>query len=131
MILMQVECPERTGSAAICAPGLHARIRELAGNARGSANEERDGAVVAAADVDVTPQEEVEVTGRLAFVEDNGSVGADALGAVRGDPLVLVFGEAVEFGDGAQSGNDLGQRSWLRRRSGMNGAALWRGAHLN
>ncbi len=128
---MQVESPKGTGSETICTPGLHARIGELAGNPRCSANEERDWAVVAAADVNVTPQEEIEMTGRLTFGEDDGTVGADALGGVRGNPGVLVFGEAIELGNGAQCRDDLGHRSWLQRRSSVDVAALGGGAHLN
>ena len=56
------------------------------------------------------------VRGGLVLAEEQArSSVADALGAVGGEPGVLLFGEAVERSDGAQGGDDLGQRRGGRR----------------
>jgi len=77
---------------------------------------------------DLSLEDDVHVEGGLVLAEDEGSVGADALCAVGGEPGVLVVGEAVELGDGAEGSDDLGQRRGLGGRSGENRSAGRSGA---
>ena len=68
---------------------------------------------MAAADVDLPGENEVHAGRGLSFAEDKGSVWSLALGTVGGEPGVFGFCEAIEGGDGAECGYDLGQRRGL------------------
>ena len=85
-VLMEIERPGLADGEAIAAVGLHAGVGEFAGHLSGAADEEGHGAGVAASDVDLAAEDEVEVDCGLVLAEDEVAIGSDALGAVGGDP---------------------------------------------
>ncbi len=104
--LVEVERPGGADGEAVSAVGLHAGEGKLAGHLAGAADQEgwgwRGGGGRGS-----RPEDEVEAVAGVAFEEDDGAVIADGLVAVGGEPGVLLFGEAVEGSDGAQSGDDV------------------------
>ena len=114
--LMDGEGPAFADGDAVATVRLHAREGELAGHLAGAADEEGDGAGVAAADLDLTAEDELEAIAGSALKEDDGTVFADELIAVGGEPGVLLVGEAIERRDGTQGLDDLGDGCGAGRR---------------
>ncbi len=108
---MDIEAPDGANAVAIAAVGLHAGVGESSGHLTGAADPEDSGAGVAAADLNLSHQDEVELVDGVAFEEDDGPVFTDTLAAVRGQPGVLRLSEAIEGRNGAQGGDELRKRS--------------------
>ena len=113
-----VERPDGPDREAFAAVVLHAREGKLAGHGAGAPDEERDVACMTAAHLHLAAEDEVHIVGRVVVAEENGAVGADALGAVRREPQVLFLSEAVELGDGAERSDNFWDGCRLGWRAG-------------
>ena len=108
-----IERPDGADGEAFAAVVLHAREGKLAGHGAGAADEEGDVACAPAPYLDLAAEDEVHVVGRVVFAEEDGTVWADTLVAVGCEPGVFLFTQAVERADGAESGDNLGDRRGL------------------
>ena len=104
--LVNIETPHRADGIAVATIALHAREGELARHLACAADPQSGGTGVAAAHVNLAHQDEVKLVDGAAFEEDDGTVFACGLGAVRGEPGVFGFGKAIERWNRAQGGDE-------------------------